>query len=336
MTGRRAIFPLLAVAVLCVFSSQAQAAEAPLTILNPGLLTISAEKGNDLVKAKFTVLNTGTEEAPLKDVSFQASSDEHVKVDSWEPEAIPAGKAEKVTVFLSGAENLSEEATGQLVVTGGKLPISQAVAVDPAAPDKSWPAIIIVGSLAVAILVAAFVIGSLGTEVGKLLNAAPNPKWSFSSWATTLTALAAAFGTVLGKATFPKFPDNISSAELVNLNIFFAVLVLIGPFLFETLRSYDGNRDLTKVERTGSNATMLLASSFTLWAVLGQMASFALLGWELLGGNGLAKVAAFATLVLGLLACWYFLTTMSEQVRRDWKAEETTPGVKPAAAWPLL
>lgn len=334
---------LLVLALLWAPSALAQTSGSPISILNTEPLKVSGEKGEDTVEAKFSVLNNGAP-TPIK-VKFQASSNERVAVGSWNPETLPSG-ATRLVVQLTGVEDLSEAATGQLVVEGGEATVAQSVEIDPSAPDTDWPAYIIGGSLALALLVSFFVLGSLGSDRDRLNNAAPNPKWEFSSWATTLTALGAAFGTVLGSATFPEFPVNVSSAELVNLNILFGVLVLIGPFLFETLRSADIRLDPAKVERTGTNLTMLIASSFTLWAVLGQMGAFGLLGWELLGGSGFAYVAAVATGVFILLACWYFFTTMREQVRRNWEEEEKAAKAaaaqgaggapKAAGSWSLL
>lgn len=327
--------------VLPASAAQAQPSGPSVSVLNTEPLKVSGEKGKNTVEAKLSVLNTGGGEAHLN-VTFQASSNEGVTVRSVSPETLPADEARKLTVTLAGVADLQEAATGQLVIKGGETPIAQTVEVDPAPPDTSWPAYIIGGSLVLAILVALSVVGSLGSKRGRLANAAPNPKWEFTSWATTLTALGAAFGTVLGSATFPEFPENISSAELVNLNILFGVLVLIGPFLFEALRGYDFQQNPPRTEWTGTNRTMLIASSFTLWAVLGQMGAFGLLGWELLGGRGFAYVVAIATVVFILLACWYFFATMSEQVQRNWMqeaqavAEETDELPESPDSWSLL
>jgi hypothetical protein len=190
-----------------------------------------------------------------------------------------------------------------------------------------------------------FVIGAMRGQRSRLWKAAPNPKWSFSSWATTLTAAGALLGTVLGQATFPTVPDKISKAELVNLNIFFALVLVVGPFLFEALRVF--RPEEAKNGRTGNNLTVLIACGFTVWAVIGQLGSFGLLGWELLGGGNAGRLGAIATGIFVILALWYFFTTASETVVRDWKkeeeeakkaAEEAQCCPKPAAAssWSLL
>jgi hypothetical protein len=306
-------------------------------------LTVKAAKGKDTAEAKLTLLNEGG--AVVRPaIRFLASSSEAVGVESWSPRRIPAGDAATITVQLTGVDELSEAVTGQLVVSGGKVPVSQAIEVVPPTPDESWPVILIFGALAAAIVVAMFVIGAMGRERSRLWNAAPSPKWSFSSWATTLTAAGAVFGTVLGEATFPSVPENIAKPELVNLNILFAALLLVGPFLFEALRVFRSQE--AKAGRTGNNFTALLSLTFTLWAVLGQLGAFGLLGWELVGGGDAGRALAIATVFVMLGALWYFFTTASELVLRDWKKEEEeekeaekkgtpAPASARAAAWSL-
>lgn len=306
---------------LAAIGTEAPSTEPALTVLNTAPLAVTGEQGKDEIEVKFSALNTGDSDAKLT-VRFQASSSERVTVASVSPETIPAGGAQRLIVTLAGVSELGEPATGQLVVLGGEDPVAQSVEIKPAPPESDWPVILIASSLVLAIFVALAVVGSMGEQRQQLNKRAPNPKWTYSSWATTVTAAGAAFGTVLGAATFPEFPSEVSKTELVNLNILFGLMVLIGPFLFETLRKFKVSTKDAKAERTGTNLTMLIASSFTLWAVSGQLGAFGLLGWELLGGKGWAIPAAMLVVVFILLGAWYYFTTMSEQVIRDWAKEE--------------
>jgi hypothetical protein len=300
-------------------AAEASSPGPPISVLGSTPLTVSGEKGEDGAEAKFTLLNTGDSAAKIS-IGFQATSSEAVKVTSWTPEELPGDKAQRVTVQFTGLSDLTEAVTGQLVVTGGEAPVAQSVEIVPPPPDNSWPAVLIFGSLAATFVVALFVVGAMGVKRSQLWTAAPDPKWSFSSWATTLTAAGAVVGTVLGAATFPSVPTTIGKAELVNLNIFFGVVLLIGPFLFEVLRVFKPSE--AEAGRTGNNLTVLIACGFTVWAVVGQIGAFGLLGWELLGGGNGGRAAAIAAGVFVLLALWYFFTTASETVLRDWKAEE--------------
>jgi hypothetical protein len=307
--------------LLLVAAPAAEAASAgpPISVLGSTPLTVNGEKGEDSAEAKFTLLNAGEPAAKIS-IGFQATSSEAVRVTSWTPEELPGNKAQRVTVQFAGLSDLTEAVTGQLVVSGGEAPIAQSVEIVPPPPDNSWPTILIFGSLAATFVVAMFVVGAMGKNRSRLWKAAPDPKWSFSSWATTLTAAGAVVGTVLGQATFPTIPTTISKTELVNLNIFFGVVLLIGPFLFEVLRVFKPEE--AEAGRTGNNLTVLIASGFTVWAVVGQIGAFGLLGWELLGGGNTGRAVAIAVGIFVILALWYFFTTASETVLRDWKAEE--------------
>lgn len=313
---------VLLLALTCVPGAQAENGGG-VSSLATETLTVSGSKGKDTAEAKFPILNSEDREVQVR-VEFKASSDERVEVESWEPKTIPAGEAARLIVKLEGVGDLSEAVTGQLLIKGGKLPVAQSIKVDPPSPDEGWPAKIIFGSLIIALLALLGVFFRIREERSRLKNPAKPPKWEFDSWATNLTAIGAVFGAVLGEVTFPGVPSQVSKDELVNLNILFGGLVLIGPFLFVAIGSFP-------TAKTGTTRTMLFACTFTLWAVIGQMSCFGLLAWELLDGNLWAVVLAVAT-VVGIMLAWaYFFYTMSKQV---------VPGEEPEEddeeAWSLL
>ena len=316
-------------ALTLVTPTGAGAATAPELSVLGAPLTVSGSKGEDTAKAYLSLLNSGSVEVPIS-VTFQATSSDRVTVQSISPPTVPPGAARRIEVVLGGLEDLGEAATGQLVVSGGAAPVAQSIEVDPPAPDTVLPLVVVLGSLAFALFLALAVAGNM-TSRSSLSNPAPGPKWSFSSWATTLTGAGAVFGTVLGQATLPTFPELVSKSELVNLNIFFGVLAVVGPFLFEGLRKTKPAPADAKAGRMGTNLTLLISCSFTLWAVSGQLGAFGLLGWELLGGKGVAVLALAAVLLVAGLAGRYFFLTTSEMVERDWVAEEAAaiPPVPP-------
>lgn len=156
-----------------------------------------------------------------------------------------------------------------------------------------------------------------------LSDPSPGAKWEAKSWATTLTAAGGLLGTVLGSVTFPTYPEQISKEVLTNLNLFFAALVVVGPFLFQVLRRKTLSDEELKAERIGTKRTLLVAGTVTLWAVFGQLAAFSLLSWELLSRERFfARVLIVALFGLGLGAGRYFYRTMSEAVERDWVKKE--------------
>lgn len=282
-------------------------------------LKVTGEEDSDTASAAIAIINASQSATPIE-VDFQASSSDGITVGTPDPKVLPAQQARLVNVMFSGLADLEAPATGQLVVTGGKVPVARSVEVIPTLqPSANWSPIAIGGSFALAFLLMLGVIGNMpGNDKGPLANRAPGPKWSFSSWATTLTGLGAVLGIVLAQATFPSFPVEIGKQELVNLNVLFGILVVIAPFVFQALRKSGLSESDEQAGRIGTNGTLLLATSITLWAVLGQLATFSLLCWELLGRSTIAAFAIAGLVLLGALAIRYYLVTMTSMVVRDW------------------
>lgn len=331
MRGRRGLiwFCLCLVLALAVTpTANAASTDPPLSILGTSTtaLVVTGEKGADTAETKLTVLNGDGTPATVS-IELQASNSKTVKASLLKEEKVvnevevPKGKAQAIEVQLSGLSDLKEAVTGQLVLTGGKEPVAQAVEVVPPAPDEDWPALLIWGSLGATIVFALFVVGAMD-DIGLLRKPAPNPKLAFSSWATTLTAVGVLLGTVIGQTTFPTVPDQISKTELVNLNIFFGLVLVVGPFLFEALRRLHPAPTEAEHGRTGYNVTVLISCALTIWAVVGQIGAFGLLGWELVDGGNSGLAIAIAAGVFVLFALWYFFTTTSEMVTKNWKKEE--------------
>lgn len=328
---RRIAFFLSASVFLLVSSAAAEPIEPVVTILSSEPLDVSSSKGENSVDAKLSVMNTSSR-IVRPSVTFQASSDERVNVRLVSPKQLKPGQTRILTVKLGPVEDLREPVTGQIVIDDGTALTAQSVNIDPPAPDEPWPLIVILGSLVIAAL-AMWRVLEVASEA-HLKNPAPDPKWSFSSWATTLTAIGGAFGVILGAATYPEFPGHVSKSELVNLNILFALLLLAGPFLYEALRKFTagGNEkgEWKNPKREGTRRLLVFASAFTLWAVVGQVGALGLLGAELVSGIG-DYVCVLAAIVFVVLAVKYFLATTREQVEMDWEkkaAEEKAAAAK--------
>jgi hypothetical protein len=341
MRLRATLAILTAAGFLALPIPSAAAGEPGIAILNTEPLSVSGEKGSETVDAKLSVMNiSGRTVRPA--ATFQASSDERVNVRAVSPKRLRPGEARILTVTLGPVEGLSEAVTGQVVIDDGRSRVAQSVEVDPPAPDEPWPAVLVVGSLVLAAIAA--------QRVGKRFSGtqldmpAPDPKWSFSSWGSTLTAVGAGFGVVLGAATYPPFPEHVSKEELVNLNILFGLILLAGPFLFEGRRRFVPARDGKKPKRVGSKGSLLIASSFTLWAVTGEIGALGLLAWELLGVVS-GVIAGLAAVCFIVLAIKYFVSSTKEYIETDWEKEAEEAEVAtvtarslqpPARSWSLL
>ncbi len=291
------------------------------------VLKVSAEEGKDTATGYFSLFNYQDEPLEIS-VKLQAASSEKVADLKVDTKTVEPGAGRRIGVTFSGLEALDAAVTGQLIVTvvGKEIPpVAQAIEITPSLhPAMEWPKVIIIVSFVVALLLGAAVVGNMAKDdLGPLSNPVGAPKWSFSSWATTLTAVGGAFGTVFAGVTLPTFPEQISKESLTALNLLFVVLALLAPFLFEALRRYKNVTFKEEDEgRLGTNGTMLIACTVTLWAVLGQLSAFALLAWELLGREDLA---VFAVVVIGgvaLLAVRYYLVTMTRMVSRPPEADK--------------
>jgi hypothetical protein len=288
-------------------------------------LKVEGQEGLDTAAAYLTLENPG--KAPVHfQVRFLATSSEAVKLKEFTPQMVPPGEPQRVKLTFSGLKDLGESASGQVVVTGTAPTISQAVEVDPAPqPDASWPAVLILGSFVVALLLALAIV-PCRPNLGVLQTPAPGPKLSYESWATSLTVAGGIAGTVLGGIVYPTFPAQISKQALLNLGILFAALVVLAPFVFEALRTISPDKKDKEKERFGTNFGLLVACTMTMWGVLGELGSFSLLAWELATTHVERTVMLAGVALIAVLAARYFLISVYYLVRKKWAEEEAAPG----------
>jgi hypothetical protein len=321
---------VLAALVLAGTAAASVQPSAPtVTVLGQETLSIRPKQGAITAATSLTLLNQGAEQA-ITIVTLFASGATGAKVLDYKPKTAAAG-ATALDVTLSGMNELDREVVnGQLVVTVGGAHVARAVeitpAVDPIAPE-SWPLTILVGTIVAFLALSVAACAGGGTKLDK---GAPGPKWSFDSWGTTLTTVGAALGTVLGAATFPDAPDQISKEALVQLNLLFGLLVLVGPFAFQAWRGRADKFD--PEEFYGTNRTLLYACAMTGAAVLGEIATLGLLGWELAGPETWGWAAVVGAAAVFCLACRYFVRTTRALIRTDWaaeKAKEDAEAAKP-------
>jgi hypothetical protein len=332
-----------AVAVIAALAfAQSAAAAPPLKFLGTEVLSVSAKESADEADAFVSILNPGANGVNIT-ADFQASSEGSVGAKFPPGTTIPGGKAKRVKVTFTGLDKLTDVVDGQLVVSGGSAPIAKSVSITPAPqPVADWPLWIVVGSLvaiAVAFLLVVYVIGIAYDGFGRLFLAAPGPKWSFQdSWATNVTVVGATLGTVLGAVTLPEVTRQIHKDTLIRLNLFFALLLAFAPLVFHVIRS--PSRAAAREEGLwGFNIGLLLAASVTIAAVLGELATLALLFWELLGPVNAAWLVVGATVFVAVLAAVYFFFTVPFLASEQWSElrEERLEAevVEPELHWKL-
>jgi hypothetical protein len=309
------------IALMAGAAAPADAQTSTLSVPGDTPLEVKATEGDDAATAYITLLNAG--EQPLTaEVTFQAASSTAIE-GARASATIPAGEAKRLAVQFTGLAKLEDPVQGELVIKGGSQPVARSVEITPAPqPSASWPQIFVLGALGAMLLLIATVaiVMRAKKKAHVLLKKAPGPKWSFDSWATTATAIGAILGTVLGGATLPETPSQIDKESLIALNLLFGGLVVLAPFVFQAIRKPTASAADPDAGLWGYNLSLLFACALTGGAVLGELATLALLGWELTsgGGWGIAVVAALAA--VGLLAAYYFAVTSWSLATTDWEA----------------
>lgn len=300
-------------------SSPAIASPPVLSIIAEGELAVQPDQGEESATTKLIVLNPGPE-VPVK-VVLDAGEGAAVEVTKFTPQTARAEGATPIEVTIGGFDELDESLSGALVATGGAEPVVRLVKISPPLrPDHDWAELIlIVALLAMCLLAVAVALAATVAKKGKILGKrAPGPKWSFSSWATTLTTVGAVLATVLSTVTYPETPSQIEKDTLVGMSLLFAGLVIIAPFIFQSIRRPGAPANDQEAGMWGFNLALLLACSVTFGAVLGQLSCLALLGTELIESSTWDVVMVAGVVLLALLALYYFAVTTFSLVTTDW------------------
>lgn len=303
-------------------ASAAASAGAPqLSVIDDGELAVSVKAEKRTAQGSVTVLNPSDRPRSLK-VELQALSAGRVRVQEFTPRRAQPG-ATRVAVTFAGVANLDEKVTGQLLVFGGVKPAVRSVAIAPALEHAANLARGAIAAAALAFIIVLFGVvlaALLAGKIGRLAAAAPGPKWSFDSWATTLTAAGAVLGTVLSAVTYPDVPSVIDKDTLVKLNVLFGALIVVGPFVFQAIRHPKVSAVDPDTGYWGFNITLLLACAVTAAAVVGELFALSLLGYELVDGT-LTRVALIGCAgTLSALALYYSVVTAYGLATTDWKA----------------
>jgi len=327
---------LLAIAAICFAMLSAtspdvsHATESPLSVLGSGTLEITGDAGSDSASARIVVDNS---DANSHDVYFRfvASNPDFDSISAQGPpkgsRTITSHQVRAFTVTFKGLNGQNRKVIGELLVqTTGSPTAARTVELTPGLqPTLPWGWII-----TLAPLVAAGILGGrTAKDVGrsKLAFRAPGPQWKYDSWATTFTTGGAVLAAVLAGVTFPDIPREASKDTIVSLSLFYGFIALAGPFLFQTIRGKQNDPEHQEAGLWGYNWALLIACCMTLMAVLGQIATLALLSWEVLHGPWRGWVAVAISLVFFGLTVAYFERTVPKLVSTQWLPKPVDPPV---------
>jgi hypothetical protein len=180
------------------------------------------------------------------------------------------------------------------------------------------------------------------------LNSRLGPvNWDITkSFSSSLTAVSAILGTVIASQSsiIPKPPQHAPVPVYTSMNLFFAALVVVAPFLYSTVRknvSVNPKPGVAEPQYQGFVGMFLLSSVVTLWATTGALTTMWFLIGELPGEGSisslLASVFQFVAVVALLSVFCYSLTSIywiiGFQTRQDGTEAKprgaATPGEHP-------
>ena len=338
MSPRRATVALALVllATAAPAAAQDKPAAPKVTVLGPKELAFAAEGGKDTAEAELQVDNPGPAPAQAQ-LKLDGSTAKSLELEPTTLSVPPGITRPKVKV--SGLEALDRKATAYAVITIGEARTVLPVRVTN---ERTLPRSIVFVALAVFAFL--FVVSvAIAAKAKVLTGPAGNAKWTFESWATTLTAAGALLTTVTSAATLPEVPRRFDKETLVELSLVFALVLVAAPFLAKVFRKRlpEGTPDEKAKARiaeaagvTSHHWAVLLGASLTGAAVIGQLLTLHYLGRELTNGataRTAVSVVSIALLVGASLYLWR--TIFHELAPRDWMKEATAAAEAAAKAY---
>jgi hypothetical protein len=137
--------------------------------------------------------------------------------------------------------------------------------------------------------------------------------WDFTkSWASNLTVVGALLGTILSAGVLPD-TTSVPKATYAGLSLFFGALIVIAPFIYTSTQgtnSVDKAEPAPEPQFQGYVWFFLLATTITIWAVLGELGTMFAIFDEIRVGETMPGIAVG---ILGALlgSCGLLLLAMS-------------------------
>lgn len=184
---------------------------------------------------------------------------------------------------------------------------------------------LVFGSLALALILVGIRTLTLLNVNGFDLRRRMGPaNWDYSSsWASTFTLVGALLGTILAQSgVVPEPTHYLPRAAYGGLNVLFAMITVLAPFLYTALSTVErphSSFGVRQLQYQGFVWCFLLATALTLWAVLGELVTVGILLKEIEAGGALPSAATvpfnlllFASVILLCTYAWrgiYWIVT---------------------------
>ncbi|HVE45667.1 MAG TPA: hypothetical protein VNA57_02810 [Acidimicrobiales bacterium] len=213
----------------------------------------------------------------------------------------------------------------------------------------SWEPVIVLlsAAMALALMVLRWFIWSPASTRPVMSSRLGPASWRFSeSWASTLTAVGALLGAILGTGVLPPNGRYLSSREFVLLSLLFGFLVFLAPFIYKATTSPaeapdPGESVPAEPVFEGWVATFLLATAVTLWAALGELATLGFMAAELAPGGTVSYLFAAVLVLVAALMLRYSWCNIRWVLEVQAKHQQTVRGMAvqnrpPPRPWNML
>lgn len=264
--------------------------EPRLDIVSPAKVTLSPKTGAKSATATVIVRNSGP---AISAVSFEV-----VGTEKPVPVVTVLGKAalDARAVAPFKLEFTTRPASGALVARAPEVaPGTVQFESSPAKGVRWWIWAVVFGPLALALVV---ILGRWLTIDGRpgLTRRLGPVDWDFSkSWASNVTVIGALLGTILSAGVLPEVTTT-PKATYAGLNLLFAVVIVVAPFLYRATQSVVAVHQTTaetEPQYQGYVWSFLVSSALTLWAVVGELATIGLLFDEIRTGRSMPSAAVW-------------------------------------------
>jgi hypothetical protein len=297
-----------------LLASPAHAADnGPISAAAPTTISVDPSAGKPT-----TLTLENSSEQPVK-VGFTTLLDKGNATVKPTTTTVPAFGTKRVDVVISS--------TDKTLSTSGDFVVTPIAATSGAQPKANGPSaaveltlkplidyvrtawLLVGGALVAAFLVVRRCWVRIPHRWAVLLRLMGPVGWDFStSWASNITVVGAVLGTVLSASVLPHETHYISKDGYTILNLLFGIIVVAAPFVFSATR-------IAKVtpgavpKFKGLVLGFLAACLFTLWGVLGELATVGLIFREIqLAGSFPSSVVylLYGLLVIAIVLTYFY------------------------------
>jgi hypothetical protein len=223
-------------------------------------------------------------------------ADAEIAPDSVPP--VPARSVSRYRVLLEGSA-IEDGVSGELIASADGLVSGVTTLSVAARADYDVDSNLVLG---IPLLLAVVIMALAWTGAGRPSAKAPLGALDLDftkSFASTLTAVGALLGTIVAAGVLPDDTQHLTSDAYVALNLVFGVAIVVAALIYASVQraTWDDLPDTRPKQQTrkqqGFVWVFVISCVITVWAVLGELLTLAILVDELGGDSGFTTVAVW-------------------------------------------